>query len=142
MLDFAGKGITVSQIYETIDITRRAGIASYGYFMIGYPTETRETIEDTIALAKSLDLDFAGFSLVTPFPGTQLYEYCKRNGLLRSDDWSEYDMIQPQRGVIRLEHVTDEELVSLYNKAQLEFAFKDMSDEVREIIMSGDSVYL
>lgn len=136
ILDFSGKGTTIPQIYETIEMTKKAGIASYGYFMIGYPTETVETIEETISLAKSVELDYAGFSIVTPFPGTQLYKYCKNNDMLTTTDWEEYNMLQPGRGVIRLKEVTDEELMTLYRRAQSEFAFRHIGEELRQELSS------
>ena len=128
ILDFCKKGFKIPQIRETINMTTEAGISSYGYFMMGYPTETIETIEDTIALAKDLALnhgmDGAGFSIVTPFPGTGLYQYCKENNLLKITDWSQYSY-QLGRGVIRLKDVTDEQLGDLYNEAIYEFQFKE-----------------
>jgi len=128
ILDLCKKGFTIAQVKETIEMTSKAGISSYGYFMIGYPTETAETVEDTINLAVELALDYgmdsAGFSIVTPFPGTGLYEYCKRNNMLKSTDWSQYSY-QLGRGIIRLEHITGEELAALYERALYEFQFRE-----------------
>ena len=45
-----------------------------GYFMIGSPGESPETIRQTIDLAKKLKLDFAQFAVTIPFPGTELYD--------------------------------------------------------------------
>lgn len=126
ILDLSGKGTTLAQIHQAIDITRKAGISPVGNFMLGYPTETGETIEDTIALARSLDIDHPSFSIVTPFPGTQLYDYCKHNGLLRTGNWEEYNYIHPERGVIKLSDVTDEELMNLYEKARSEFYYRQI----------------
>jgi len=58
ILDFCKKGFTVEQVRQTIELTSKVGISSYGYFMMGYPTETTETIEDTINLAIELALDY------------------------------------------------------------------------------------
>ncbi|MDI6851960.1 MAG: radical SAM protein [bacterium] len=128
ILDLCKKGFTIKQVRETIEMTSKAGISSYGYFMMGYPTETVETIEDTTNLAKDLALnhgmDSAGFSIVTPFPGTPLYEYCERHDMLRTTDWSQYSY-QLGKGVIKLENVTDEELRGLYERALYEFQFKE-----------------
>lgn len=128
ILDFCKKGFTIKQVKETIEMTSKVGISSYGYFIMGYPTETIETVEDTIKLAIELSLDYgmdsAGFSIVTPFPGTGLYEYCKMNNMLKSTDWSQYSY-QLGKGVIRLEHITDEELKTLYERALNEFQFKE-----------------
>ena len=128
ILDLCKKGITIKQIQETIEMTSKVGISSYGYFMMGYPTETPETIEDTINFAIELALEYsmdsAGFSIVTPFPGTGLYEYCKRNNMLKSPDWSQYSY-QLGKGIIRLEHITEEELAALYERALYEFQFRE-----------------
>ena len=132
ILDFANKKTTVPQIYEAIDMTRKAGISPHGNFMIGYPTETRDTIEDTITLARTLDLDHASFSIVIPFPGTRLYQYCQENDLLSTDDWEQYSYFNPEKAVIRLRDVTEEELMKLYEKAHAEFLFRHVRDRVRD----------
>lgn len=130
ILDFSGKKTTVAQIYNAIDMTKRAGISPTGNFMLGYPTETRETIEDTIALSKSLDLDFCSFSIVTPFPGCRLYHYCQENDLLRTENFEEYNYFHPGKGIIKLSDVPDEELMNLYRKARYEYQFRHISDEL------------
>ena len=128
ILDLCKKGFTLEQVRETIDMTARVGISSYGYFMMGYPTETVETIEDTINLSKDLALnhgmDSAGFSIVTPFPGTPLFEYCRMNDMLRTTDWSQYSY-QLNKGVIKLRDVAGEKLNELYERALYEFQFKE-----------------
>lgn len=128
ILDLCKKGFTLKQVKETLAMTSKVGLSSYGYFMMGYPTETIETVEDTIKLAIELALDYgmdsAGFSIVTPFPGTGLYEYCRKHNMLKSSDWSQY-AYQLEKGVINLEHITDEELKTLYERALYEFQFRD-----------------
>ena len=74
ILEIINKGATVEQAEEAVRITQEAGLQIIGYFMLGSPGETPETIEQTIKLAKKLKLDFAQFSVTTPFPGTKLYE--------------------------------------------------------------------
>lgn len=98
--------------------------------MIGYPTETKESIERTISLSSdpNLGLDHVGFSLITPFPGTPLYDYCRQNNLLRTDNWNDYNMIQPDKGVIKLENVSSEELIDFYRRAHVEFRFRFVKD--------------
>ena len=81
MLDILNKGITIEQVEEAIRITREVGLQTIGYFMIGSPGESRETIRKTIEFAKRLKLDFAQFAITTPFPGTKLYKlYLKDEG--------------------------------------------------------------
>ncbi len=73
------KGITVSQIRETLTATHRHGIGTVCFFLIGMPGETEETIRRTIDLAIECDCDFASFSLPNPHPGTKLEEKLDRN---------------------------------------------------------------
>jgi len=74
ILDTLNKGATPEQVEEAVSITQEVGLQTIGYFMLGSPGESPETIEQTIRLAKRLKLDFAQFSVTMPFPGTKLYE--------------------------------------------------------------------
>ncbi|MFC2020378.1 B12-binding domain-containing radical SAM protein [Chloroflexota bacterium] len=68
------KEITLEQAVEAVRFSREAGLQTIGYFMIGSPGESPDTIRQTIEFAKKLKLDFAQFSVTTPFPGTKLYD--------------------------------------------------------------------
>jgi anaerobic magnesium-protoporphyrin IX monomethyl ester cyclase len=71
-------GLTVRRFSEK-------GIQTAGFFMIGYPGETYETIETTLQWALSLPLDEISFTIPVPLPGTRLY---RRVCGIRSDmDW-------------------------------------------------------
>ncbi len=130
ILDDCGKGIKIEQIYKAINLSKKAGIYPTGNFMIGYPTETRETIEDTINLAVNLDLDFCSFSIVTPFPGCKLFDYCNDKQLLKTEDWEQYNYFHPGQSVMRLPHVDDDELMELYRRIQYEYYYRDMKEEL------------
>jgi radical SAM superfamily enzyme YgiQ (UPF0313 family) len=67
---------------------RRAGIRSFGFFILGYPGETPASLDRTIEYAVELDPDFANFYPAVPYPGTELYAKAKREGLMRDEDWS------------------------------------------------------
>ena len=67
---------------------RQAGIRSFGFFILGYPGDTRESLDRTIDYAIDLDPDFVNFYPAVPYPGTELYAKAKREGLLASEDWS------------------------------------------------------
>ena len=130
ILHFSGKKTTLPQIHEAVLLTKEAGISPHANFMLGYPTETRETIEDTIVLARTVGVDSATFTIVTPFPATRLYDYCKENNLLKTLNWEEYNYTYPQKSVIKLGKVTDSELKESYQNAYLEFNFRYIRDEV------------
>ncbi len=86
------KRLKKDTIKKAIDMTNKIGIEAHGYFMFGLPGETKATMRETINFAKSLNLYSAGFTSVTPFPGSELWEYCIDNNLILSTDWSKYDL--------------------------------------------------
>ncbi len=113
------KKITPEKVIAAVDATRRAGIYSHGYFLFGFVDETRETIKDTIEFARRLDLDSAGFAVMVPFPGTQEYEKYKREGLLLTEDWHDYNIMG--KPVYRHKHLTNEELRKAPRRAYRRF---------------------
>ena len=68
------KNITPEQVEEAVRLTKEQGIESIGYFILGSPGDTTETIRKTIDFAKKLRLDYAQFAITTPYPGTKLYQ--------------------------------------------------------------------
>ena len=130
ILDDSGKKTKVEQIYRAIDLSKKAGMSPTGNFMMGYPTETKETIEDTINLAVKLDLDFCSFSVVTPFPGCKLFDYCKDKGILKTEDWEQYSYFHPGMSVMRLPNVDDDDLMELYRRSQFEYYYRHMKEEL------------
>ncbi len=78
ILKILHKDISLEQVVEAIRINQEAGLQTIGY-MMGSPGETPETIKKTVDFAKEPKLDFAQFSVTTPFPGTELYELYMQN---------------------------------------------------------------
>jgi len=68
------KGLNLAHLPEKIAILKRNGINVGGFFMIGFPGETREEISQTVNLALSLDIDVAALSVLVPLPGSDIYE--------------------------------------------------------------------
>lgn len=90
VLDRIGKRIELSQVRQAVRWTHDAGIETKGYFMLGLPGDTAETMEQTVNLAVELDLDQTMFSLTTPFPGTRLWDELveKRPGTEYNQDFT------------------------------------------------------
>lgn len=68
------KGITLQQIKDAVALCKNIGLRVQGYFMIGHPHETPADIKETLRCARHLPIDDVSISIVTPFPGTALYE--------------------------------------------------------------------
>lgn len=84
------KGITLEQVRKAFRITKAEGISTVAYFMIGAPTETKQQIMETIRMARELNATFTNFSIVTLYPGTDLYSLGLSSGILKSDCWREF----------------------------------------------------
>jgi radical SAM superfamily enzyme YgiQ (UPF0313 family) len=82
MLERMNKRANAAQAREAIRMTRRAGIRSSVYMLMGLPWEDEQSIRDNIAFFRELDADFVEVFYVYPFPGTALYETAVQEGLL------------------------------------------------------------
>ncbi len=74
------KNLRIRRIRRNIEIALREGIFCQGFFMLGFPTETREELESTLEFALTSDLHAAHFFVVNPFHGTQLAELARAMG--------------------------------------------------------------
>lgn len=90
-----GKGETIVEIREGILKMKSAGLSVCGMFMIGNPGDTLETIRESIAFAKSLQLDTVRFYQAVPYPNTRLWTYVEQEGrFLRQDIENIYDFTE------------------------------------------------
>ncbi len=90
LLNLIRKGITLEQSRKATKWCNEAGIETWGSFMIDLPTETKEESEETINFALEINPTFVQFPITTPFPGTDLYQLCKDNGKILTDNLDEY----------------------------------------------------
>jgi radical SAM superfamily enzyme YgiQ (UPF0313 family) len=86
MLDFINKRVTVEQAKNAIRLTKKyLGWADCS-FMIGYPGETKETIQETIDFCKELGLAPEVIFFLTPYPGTELYRMAMAQGKIHDEE--------------------------------------------------------
>src|SRR4030067_801164 len=112
------KAISLKKGHDAVKCIKRVGMDVNGFFVLGFPGETRKTIEDTIRFVKSLDLDDAYFSIATPYPGTELYDQCFSKGYLKSQNLSRLKQIYAN---ITTEDLSKEMVENLRKKAFSEF---------------------
>lgn len=87
------KGTDPQKVARALAWSKRAGIRNWGYFIIGLPGETEETIQETIAFSKKLPLDLALFHIAAPYPGTPFFfEVVENNWFRPGTQWEEIDM--------------------------------------------------
>lgn len=113
------KRLTGEQVVNATKWARQAGIDVSGYFMMGMPEENLSTVRETIDFAKALSLNSASFTILTPFPGTEVYEYCRQRGLLLGLGWDKFDTLG--RLCWRHPALTEEQLLTMLKRANREF---------------------
>ena len=84
------KHLTLDQVRAAFKAAKAVGMETIGFFIIGLPGETEETMEDTIRFACELDPIVANFSMATPFPGTEMYDQVLEKGRLLVNDWDDF----------------------------------------------------
>jgi anaerobic magnesium-protoporphyrin IX monomethyl ester cyclase len=87
------KGIGPQDAQEAVERLKENDIFAHAMFIIGERKDTAQSIARLREFANQLDPDFALFAVLTPFPGTQVFEEAQRNGWIEDDNWSHYDMI-------------------------------------------------
>ena len=102
------KPTRLPEVEEAAKRIRKKGLGSYGFFIIGFPGETREQIQRTLDFSRKLDLDRISCFIANPLPGTEMYRICKEKGYIK-DDYS-FDSIDYFEGRFETPEWTREEL--------------------------------
>ncbi len=121
VLKFIKKGLTKEQIRHGVHMAHDAGIDVRGFFMIGFPTETKEEILQTIAFAKELEVDVAQFMVATPFPGTKLWDVAKETGTINDKNLSNFTFYAPIEAPFSSSLLSNSDITKLYKKAFVSF---------------------
>jgi anaerobic magnesium-protoporphyrin IX monomethyl ester cyclase len=114
------KGSSRKMIEKAILLLKEAGILVHANMMIGFPWETRTKVLDWISWIKKLDPNQAQFSLVIPYPNTELWQMAQDHGWFIQDPkkWELYDASFP---MIKMDGLSGEEVVDLYRKCWSSF---------------------
>jgi radical SAM superfamily enzyme YgiQ (UPF0313 family) len=120
ILDSVKKRLTVEEVVDKVrTIKHVSNITLQGFFMFGFPEETREDIEATIHLACSLPFDFVVFSPLRVTPGTEIYNDLVHAGKIPRD--LDYKGFGRHHFVRSYSSIPDKEMEKLYKKAYMRF---------------------
>ena len=108
-LDSLHKRLTVEQVETAVRLLKENDIVCQGLLITGTRTDDGRSIVHKLRFAKWLDVDFPVFTIYTPFPGSDVYEEAKREGLLEGLEYSDYDM---SHALLPTEHLSREESLS------------------------------
>jgi len=122
ILDNIHKRITIKKIKQFMKDAKKAGILVHGCFILGMPGDTKETVMKTIEFAKELNPDTAQFFPLMVYPGTEAYEWAKKNGYLVTEDFSKWLTAEGQHNtLVSRPGLSNRELVELCDQARREF---------------------
>ncbi len=117
------KGSTVAKNKEAIDLLREAEIMTEASFMIGFITETWESIQRTIDAAIYLNPDVAVFPVVTPMPFTPIHAEMKHR--IRVWDYSKYNLVTP---IVEPEEMSLEDVTKALGQCYMKFYSNKMKE--------------
>ena len=123
MLVKIDKHVDHDTIRQAFKNAKAAGIETIGFFIIGLPGDTRESMQRTIDFAVEIDPMIANFSMMTPYPGTIVYEQVKQDGRFLVTDWEDYVFFD-QKARYEMGDLTAELVEEMYRKAYRQFYWR------------------
>lgn len=139
-LDKLNKRFNRAEKYaELIKRIHDYGIGIQGSFIFGYDWDNKNTFDQVLEFVEKTRLDSTLFTILTPFPGTKVFERMKQEGRLLTTDWRLYDMAH---AVFRPKHMEPEELEENFLRINREFhsvssMFKRLSAMRRSLQVFG-----
>ena len=118
--------MTNDQIVRVFEYADKVGIRTLAFAMIGLPHETPEMIEETMALLRRIKPHFVQFSIFYPYPGTELYEECKREGWLTGEKSFSYF----EKSLLNLPTISQQQIMDYY---------RSFNKELREIMAKKEA---
>jgi len=112
------KGLRLATVDRATRLLHQGGIEVVGFFMLGFPGETRDDIRQTIDLAMRLPLSGASFSIYCPLPGTSDYDALIAEGRLSHEQVEKFDFVRYGNQLSELSH---SELRRIQRQAYLRF---------------------
>jgi len=135
-LKYLKKGsVTVKDNKNAIKLCKKHGFKIYGSFIIGAPNETEKDFKKTLALIRDKNLDGAHVYQLTPYPGTEVWEYAKKAGFVSDDqnfDFKKIYLLDFKPDLIMTKNVSKEDFTKWYNFFQDEAEKKLMKINLKE----------
>ncbi|MFN0118910.1 MAG: hopanoid biosynthesis associated radical SAM protein HpnJ [Blastocatellia bacterium] len=116
------KGISAARSLEFVKNCKKVGIKVHADFIIGLPGETRETIRETIAYAKTMDPETLQVSVAHAYPGTEMYEWFRDQGIIMNTTMS--DELGQQLPMANFPHLPGAEMLDWVHRFYDEYYFR------------------
>jgi radical SAM superfamily enzyme YgiQ (UPF0313 family) len=112
------KNLKIDKVKNIVDFIADQGVMVHGAFMLGFPSETEQEMNETIDWAADSKFHTAAFFRVIPFKGTELFRQVEHAGYALPTDWSAYE---PYRTDINLSTVPEDKIFALRKRAYRRF---------------------
>ncbi len=116
--DIGKKTNKVKEYAQAVKNIHSQGMIVIGCFVFGFDTDTKDVFKETMKLIQELKIDVADFLVLTPYPGTPIFNRFEKEGRIITKDWSKYTM---KNVVFTPEHMTPKELLYGVRKMYKEF---------------------
>jgi radical SAM superfamily enzyme YgiQ (UPF0313 family) len=127
----------LNKVKSVVGHLRELGIESTGFFILGIPGESKNTMNETVEFAKKLDLDDAIFSIYSPYPGTKLYNLAVSKGYVSPN--MDYSRFKNKYSTLNTELLSSKEVLHYRNKALAEFQVNKMLHHpIRYVTTAGN----
>ncbi len=118
--------IDKDKIKNAFDDSKEAGIFTHAHMMIGFPDDSWKSIEKSKDFLREINPDDMDVNIVTPYPGTKLYDAMLDEGVVVPEDWAMFTSYNP---VLNTKNLSSDELIKAKDKLKLDFyRFKLKSD--------------
>lgn len=117
------RNITKTQLTNTFKWAKEAGIETLSVNIIGVPGETEATIIETICFNRSMNPTIAGVNIYSPYEGTELGDYCRKEGLVRNIN--PHNFFDRRQSRLVLPTISNAKLMKLYDRFQY-LVYKDI----------------
>lgn len=121
VLDKVNKKIILAQVENAVRLAKKAGVETFGFFILALLGETEKSMRRTIDFAKKLPLDIVKFDICIPYPGTPYHKMLKSEGRIRSDNWSKYICHQIEEPIFDHPNLSWDIIGKYYKKSFREF---------------------
>jgi magnesium-protoporphyrin IX monomethyl ester (oxidative) cyclase len=125
------KPLSLDKVKSVINWSKKLGIWTHGFFVIGFPGESPQSVQRTIDFSKETDIDSANFFIATPYPGTPLHFLASSKGSL--NDCFDLAKLRTMDATMDTGYFKAKELPELQKRAYLEF----MRYRVRREVLNG-----
>jgi len=117
------KPVNLKKVGPLTRMIRDIGIEVRGFFILGFPGETKSNMRETIDLARSLELDWAYFFIFSPLPHTAIYRSCIEKGYLKKGQFD--PMLSFHQPMVRTPDFSPDDVAEIREEAILDVCFEN-----------------